>query len=252
MWPAVLTVVCLISNGCATEKSPPVPMDSRTASSQSVTPPIPQGPLSGHKRFVIFPVNFWVYETSAGEVTEKIPEWSEQAQKHLLQALGTEWGSHAGLKAEPFSVDHLTPEQLEQVRDKQALFLAVSHSVGHHIKNTGQAHFPERTFQDYTFGSDLAALAPETDAVIFLSGIDQISTGGRIAKQVVGTILLAALGVIATPGGGLTAGSIGIVELKTGKLLWWNSMARHSQIDTREPAGATALVKELTYELPWP
>lgn len=252
MWLAVPLTGCLFLGGCATEKSTSVSTDPGTSSSQTPAPPIPQGPLAGHKRFTIFPLSFSVYETSAGEVTEKIPEWSEQAQKHLLQAVVTEWGAHADLKADPFSVDHLTPEQLEQVREKQALFLAVSHSVGNHIKNTGQAHFPERTFQDYTFGSDLAALAPEADSVIFLTGVDQISSGGRIAKQVVGTILLAALGVIASPGGGITAGSIGVVEVKTGKLLWWNAMARYSQLDTREPEGAAALVKELTQGLPWP
>ena len=248
----VVMVVFLWNGGCATEQSASVSTDPGTSSSQTPVPPIPQGPLAGHKRFAIFPLSFSVYETSAGEVTEKIPEWSEQAQKHLLQALVTEWGAHGNLKAGPFPVDHLTSEQREQVREKQALFLAVSHSVGNHIQNTGEAHFPERTFQDYTFGSDLAALAPEADAVIFLTGIDQISSGGRIAKQVVGTILLAALGVIASPGGGITAGSIGVVEVKTGKLLWWNGMARYSGIDTREPDGAAAVVKELTQGLPWP
>lgn len=248
----VLMGVILLNGGCATEKSGPVSTDPGTSSRETPAPSILPGPLAGHKRFAIFPLSFSVYETSAGEVTEKIPEWSEQAQKHLLQALVAEWGAHTDLKAETFSVDHLAPEQRDQVRDKQALFLAVSHSVGLHIHSIGPAHFPERRFQDYTFGADLAALAPDADAVIFLTGVDQISSGGRIAKQVVGTILLAALGVIATPGGGITAGSIGVVEVKTGKLLWWNAMARRSQMDTREPEGAAALVKELTQGLPWP
>ncbi len=239
----IVIVLCLLGAGCATNKS--------TVSSTDLAE-IPKGPLATHKKFVIFPLNFSVYETSAGEVTEKMPDWSKQAKRHLRRALLNEIQSHSGLSAEFLQVESLSEKQKDHVRDLQALFVAVGQSVGQHVKGMGDAQFSERSFQDYTLGSDIGELAPQADAIVFLAGLDQISSGGRITRQIATTILLAVLGVVAVPASGVTAGSIGVVDVDTGDLLWLNNLARRGGIDTREMEGASALIKQLTQEFPWP
>lgn len=212
----------------------------------------PKGPLDHLKNIVILPPKFSVYETSVGEVTEKMPEWSERARTHLLQAVQAEMQAHGIKNARVLTVDHLSLEQLSNLQETQALFDVVGQSVWLHVQGNSQSKFPGMAITDYTLGKEIELLSPDADGFIFLSGVDQISTSGRVAKKVVTTLLLAALGVVTVQTGGITAGAIGVVDAHTGTLLWWNGIMQRGGIDTRTPEGAHALMQQLTNGFPWP
>ena len=213
--------------------------------SQEIKQTPPKRSLTEYKHLVIVPLQFKVYETSVGEVTEEMPDWSRQAQTHLLQALKNRFSFHGFSRVSELSVEQFSVEQTEILLEMQALFDVVAPSIQQHVKNYGESHFIGRSISDYTLGDDLAKLQEDADAYVLLHGFDQISSGGRKAKQVVTTLLLAILGVATVPQGGVTTGVLGVVDAKTGAVLWLNSLARRGGYDIRTEEGARALIQHL-------
>ncbi|WP_447968043.1 hypothetical protein [Nitrospira sp. M1] len=244
----IWVVTFLLLGGCASSPTPTPKSSPETDASYGVPYSYAKNVLTAYKNIVILPLQFSVYETSVGEVSEKIPDWSEQAKGHLLKSIKAATHSPELNTVTDLTVEQLSSVQTEMLSETQALFDVVGQSVWQHVQSTGAAHFAGRSIADYTLGADISTLHPDADAYVLFHGLDQVSTGGRIAKKVVTSILLAALGVAVVPAGGLTKGTMGVVDAKTGKLLWLSTLAFQGKYDIRTGEGANAFIKHLTWK----
>jgi len=244
----IWVVTFLLLGGCASSPTTTPKAPSETDAPHAGQYTYAKNVLTAYKNIVILPLQFSVYETSVGEVSEEIPAWSEHASGHLLKSLKIATHSIGLNSVTELAVEQLSSDQTEMLLETQALFDVVRQSIWQHVQSTGPAHFVGRSITDYTLGADISTLQTDADAYVLFHGFDQISTGGRIAKEVATTVLLAALGVVAVPTGGLTTGTMGVVDAKTGNLLWLNTMAFQGKYDIRTAEGAKALVQHLTWK----
>lgn len=207
--------------------------------------------LGAGLRVAVMPPDVKVYQITAGEVRERMDEWSETARTNVLAAINkrlTSGGAHTIRKFDP-SVSAAAREEFE---DAQSLFRAVALSAALHAYPTPAQLQTKTEHFDYSLGPlPTLAQASEADALLFVQGLDHVSTSGRVARNVVVTILAvaatAASGVplfLPSSGGGVTAIWAGLVDAQTGDVLWFNKHATAGAHDLRDPASAEAFVTD--------
>lgn len=99
---------------------------------------------------------------------------------------------------------------------------------------------------DWTLGKDAAALgrAYKADYALFVHFRDSFSSDARVAMNVVTTILFG------QAQGGLQSGFASLVDLRSGKIVWFNEFWRETG-DLREAEAAVDASKVLLAELPF-
>jgi hypothetical protein len=186
-----------------------------------------------------------VKELSVGGVAEKVDEWSNQAKTNINNALNSQIASKHLFDKVDQPTD-LPPEQEAALEEHVALYDV----VGFNAFYFGRAQFDgwkhKKTEFDYTLGNGLKELADKTgaDAALFIVGEDHVSSGGRKAAR----FFAAVLGVYlpASP----TFLSVGLVDLKTGNLLWMNYAVAADTKDLRKPEDVNAMMTELFAQYP--
>ncbi|MDV6329841.1 hypothetical protein [Asticcacaulis sp. 201] len=179
--------------------------------------------------------------TAAGGQEPK-EEWSRDARKHLASALT---GLLTTRKYKVSTVDIQSYEDPEAV---QLLKLneAVSNSITYNI--TPGLIMPTKPTFDWTLGDGIKALMPADGTspsyVMFVDAKGTYSSGGRAAMMVG----MAALGV-AMPMGGQVI-QMTLVDMNTGKVVWYSNVAVPPGIDIREAAGAQVWMNELAKKMP--
>jgi len=105
---------------------------------------------------------------------------------------------------------------------------------------------------DYSLGPEVEKLAKlaNADALLFISGLDHISTGGRQALMFLGILLAGATGVYAGPAGGATSLSVALVDPATGAILWYNIAGSQGGHDLRDTESTADLVKQVFKDFP--
>jgi hypothetical protein len=173
------------------------------------------------------------FELAASGSRVPRPDWSELGRANLLAALRKE------LEARGFAVKAVAPagaEAREELRQVTLLYEAVGGAI---VQATYANAFPWKLDRfEYTVG-DVEALtaAAGVDALVFVHGTANISSGGRVALQVLGAA-----------GSGVDWLVLGIVDRK-GEVLWFGRI--HSTAsDVRDPQAASALVRAATDRLP--
>ena len=132
-----------------------------------------------------------------------------------------------------------------------ALFEAVNSSIIIHTYGQPVHRFPEKIQNfDYTLGPEVRQLSGQTDALLFVRGVDNIATAGRKAVQAGSVILGALVGVQVTPNMGVTAVNLALVDANTGEVLWFNFHASAGDHDLRNPVDTTALVMDILKDFP--
>jgi hypothetical protein len=179
------------------------------------------------KKVVVLPVSISVEEVTAGDVMEEVPEWSEEASRNVFESVSDAIRENAGL--EEVSVPDLSDKTDDVVDEHMALYKLVVNTA----LDTGWEHKIRRF--DYGIGPGLAALQRETgaDAAVLVYGEDYVSTAGRKAKAVAANIPVVNIFSGPAPTLGHSFIHIGIVDLKTGDLLWMNSDFRKGTTSLR-------------------
>lgn len=190
------------------------------------------------KTLVVLPVNIEVVEVSAGGVEEKVPDWSTEASQSVLKALSAVVQKQ-GLKEA--AAPQLAEKFAANVDEHVALYKLVVNTVWrlswkHKIKRF-----------DYSIGPGLRELADKTgaDAAVLVYGREYVSTAGRKARAVVGHIPLINAFTGPAPQLGHSFVHIGVVDLRTGDLLWVNSEFRKGSTNLRDPDDAANMVKTI-------
>jgi len=181
----------------------------------------PEKPLP--RKVLLLPVDIAVHEISAGGVVEKVDTWTEAASGHAndyLHELARSSGAFQ-LVAGP----QLAPDQKAQLDQHVALYEVVAGSAFLARRSPFQVWQQRAREFDYTLGPGLAPLADATgiDAAMVVIGSDYISSAGRRAAMVMGVLLSALSGVLVMPQGGISFISVGVVDMRTGDLLWFGT-----------------------------
>jgi hypothetical protein len=189
---------------------------------------------------LVFRPDVMVGSMTTGGLAQPDADWTESARANLA----------AALKADPRTRGHhilFAPEQTgeaaERLADYQALFGTVAGAIVEH-KYLGSRLPTKRHRFDWTLGPGVAALG-DADYGLFLFTRDDYGTTGRKALQIV------ALGVGLAVQAGVHISYAGLVDLKTGALVWFN-MELAAGGDPRTGEGAAKRVSRILETLPQP
>jgi hypothetical protein len=176
---------------------------------------------------------------TASGLLEPRADWTSSARINIQKAVET------ALTGKSHKLTVLDPSTEMEGREGQILRLngAVSSAIfSYGLYNS----LPSKTGFDWTLGEGTQLLAAKygSDYALFVYGRGSYSSGGRVAMMVGA----AALGVSIPMGGQQAYASL--VELKTGKVVWFNYAVASPTADMRTPAGAEELTASLLKDLP--
>jgi len=177
---------------------------------------------------------------TASGLLEPRADWTASARTNMQAAV------EATLKGKSHQLTVLDPTTAMEGREGQVLRL--NGAVGNSILAYGMfgVGLPSKSGFDWTLGegAQLLAVKYNSDYALFVYGRGSYSSGGRVAMM----IGAAALGVSIPMGGQQAFASL--VELKTGKVVWFNQAVASPNADMRSPEGAQLLTEALLKGLP--
>lgn len=200
-------------------------------------------PPSGAYRLLVLEPDVQVGLLTAGGAVEPRADWSQQARENVLRAITNQQAGRGGetrVAATVGDVGHDPAAVTELIRLHQAVGAAV---IVH--KYFGVQLPTKRNQFDWTLGQTAVQLGQNTgyDYALFLRAQDTFSSGGRVALQMAG-FLACAVGVCVAPGGGQQSAYASLVDLRTGQVVWFNTLAS-TVGDIRTQDGADKLVNTL-------
>lgn len=187
---------------------------------------------------------------TAGGMREPRKEWSDNARKLYPEAAHALLDTmHASQKPDYVVPDNLDPaSRLGQIlRLNQAVALSIAQfAQTDSVLATKKDPITGKSLLDWTLGPGVSELHAATgaDYALFTYIRDSYASGGRAALRVVGALLLG--GDI---GGGAQVGVATLVDLRSGKVVWFNLMARQTG-DLRDAKGTESTMAQILKGLP--
>lgn len=187
-----------------------------------------------------------VGEVSTGGLFEPDREWTEQARRNLGAALAAEKAA-MGLKTveEETALPGADPALVDQYRH---LFRAVADAVMEYQFFPGNRLPTKKRDKglSYALGPGIARIAEGSgaDYALFVTTEDHYASGGRKAAAIAAAVLFGAY--VPT---GQHQGYAGLVDLRTGDLVWINADLEMGG-DPREPDGARKRAGQLLAGFP--
>lgn len=196
-------------------------------------------------RILVFRPDVSVGSQSAGGVVSPNAEWTADARARIGEALVA---AKPGGAAQVVFMPELEGDDAIVLADYRALFRAVSQTVLEHRLFKGNRLPTKKTGFEYTLGPDIARLGAigKGDYGLFVYTNDAFGSTGRKLLQLFAAGV-AGVGVTA----GVHTGYAGLVDLKTGDLVWINADFAMGG-DVRDAEGATKRVQQLLEEMPQP
>ncbi len=196
-------------------------------------------------RILLMPPDIKYYLLTTGGVTEPHREWTEAAQQNFSVAL-QEFTARIG-------TDLVTIDSAMSLGDEEDKYRRLHSAVGMTLQQNhfGMMHLPSKKLPknkwrfDWSLGPGVSEIGAKhsADYLLFVFYRDYQASGGRVAFS----ILAAAVGV--TVGTGYEGGFASLVDLKTGDVVWFNSVAVGSG-EMRDPNGAKTAVERLFKDIP--
>lgn len=213
---------------------------SGVASAQSFAPGFSALPKGA--KVAIMPSDIELFSISAGGVPEPKADWTEAAQRHFKAALLKRKDT---LGVNVVDVSDTAADDLVEVN---AVHAAVARAIAmHHL---GALHLPTKGENlDWSLGDAAALIAKKAtgaDYALFTWIRDGYASAERQAAMA--AIAILTLGR-AIPGGGAQTGYASLVDLNTGRVLWFNRLQRGSG-DLREADKAEETVDVLLKKFP--
>jgi hypothetical protein len=184
---------------------------------------------------------------TASGVEEPRADWTETGLQNVMAALRAE-NARRGVGFIELDYASLTAEEQAEIGQIEKLHRAVAASMMAH-RHVPALRLPTKTsVYDWSLGSEVATLRKANggkgDYVLFVTLHDSFSSAGRVAMQVFVGLLTGY-----APRGGVQVGYASLVDLDTGQIAWFGSVAKGSG-DLREAAGAAKTVAVLLEKLP--
>lgn len=194
--------------------------------------------LPAHAAIVVMPPDVELFSLTAGGVPEPKADWTAAAVQNLQEVLRQR---SAGSGA---SFVTLAPGGGDRLAEVTRLHQAVARAIRQH--HFGNWKLPSKGGRlDWSIGEGAAVIKDLTpaDYALFIYYRDSYATAGRKATAVV----YAALGVGIHLGAQI--GYASLVDLKTGRVLWFNELAKGTG-DLRELEPARKSLADLLNEFP--
>jgi hypothetical protein len=190
-------------------------------------------------RLLVLPADMELYSMSAGGVVEPRADWTDSAQKHFSAALAAE-GKLLGPK-----VSTLSLTEADEFADIVTLHRAVADAISLHHKGGLLELATKGDRLDWSLGDAVQPLRERTgaDYALFTWVRDSYASNERKAAMVA----LALMGAISF--GGEQVGYASLVDLRTGRVVWFNQLDRMSG-DLRAPEPAVETVEALLKGFP--
>lgn len=196
-------------------------------------------------KVVLMPLDVELSLLSAGGLPEVRADWTETANKLLLDAIRTEKQTR-DIQLAVFGDGTTDEAKTDLANQLIKLHGVVGNSILLHQYNPQGALPSKNGAFEWSIGPAAKALKDtyQADYALFVWVRDSYTSGGR---AVVMFLAAAAFGV-ALPGG-QQLGFASLVELETGNVVWFNLLARGNG-DLRNPEGATDTAQNLMAQLP--
>lgn len=221
-----------------TAPAPAPPAASAAPASKQLAPGFSH--LAKAERVLVMPIDVELFSLSAGGVPEPKADWTADASGHMRDALRERFKT-LGLDAQ-LGDEALGDEFAEQV----GLHAAVARSIAlHHAVGGGWSLPTKGGVLDWSFEDSMQGLARKTGARygLFVWVRDSYASAERKAAMV----LMAMVGVGIT--GGIQVGYASLVDLDSGRVLWFNQLARGTG-DLREAKPAAESMNALLTGFP--
>lgn len=223
----MIILVLLTTTGCS--------------STHTLTAPDFSPGSSKHPTVLLMPLDVTMAQITMGGLPEPKGDWTVAAQANVAAALDRQLAS-MGLDIVPYE-NRGTLDRTE--RQLLKLHEAIGDSIlEYDLKGDGP---PSKNGElDYTLGATAQLLRDRygADYALFVFAEDTLSSTGRVLS----TILFAAItGYVRD--GGRTASFASLVDLRTGKIAWFNH-AERSVGDLRDPESAAITVDSLLEGFP--
>src|SRR5215218_4003446 len=210
-------------------------------------------PPQGDYKLLVLRPDVTVGALTTGGMVEPRADWTDQARSNIVAALRAQQASRGGRTEFIERRNELAGVSADELADVERLNYAVAQSIVIH-KYLGD-YLPTKRSKglDWTLGEDAVRLGQKTgyDYALFLHAEDQVASTGRIALGVIG-LAGCFVGFCAPNIGGATQlDYAGLVDLKTGEVVWFNVVRAGSQIpgiafgDLRTPQGGAQMVERL-------
>ena len=195
--------------------------------------------IAGSKLLIV-PPDIELFSQSAGGVLEPKADWTDLAQRHFRSALMAQTVVLAGNAME------LGDKELDELAQLNALHGAVAEAVFVHHMMARPALPTKDNRLDWTLGDAVRPLRERTgaDYALFFWVRDSYATQERKVAMVAMAVLFGAV----IPGG-LQIGYASLVDLRDGRIVWFNNLARMAG-DLREAAPALETVEVLLKSFP--
>jgi hypothetical protein len=230
---ALATVACALGMACAAASAL-----AQAAGSKHLAPGFTE--IAKDAKVVIMPVDVELFSLSAGGVAEPKADWTASAVQHMKAAMASK-ASSLGLNTS--TMDELAADEFaEQV----GLHAAVARSIALHHSFAGMWALPTKDGRlDWSFGDSMKPLQAKTGARygLFVWVRDSYASAERKAAM----IAMALFGVGLA--GGSQVGYASLVDLETGRVQWFNRLARGTG-DLRETASAVESIEALMAGFP--
>lgn len=190
-------------------------------------------------RLLLLPADMELYSMSAGGVVEPRADWTESAQKHFATALKAQRQTLGP------RVTELPAAQADEFHDIVTLHRAVADAITMHHGRSLMGLATKADRLDWSLGEAVRPLRERTgaDYALFTWIRDSYASSERKAAMVA----LALLGAISV--GGEQVGYASLVDLRTGRVVWFNRLDRMSG-DLREAEPAVETVQALLKGFP--
>ena len=216
---AVAVASILVVTGCTTTQQ------TATANFQ---------PPQGSYRLIVMRPDVQVSLLTAGGAFEAREDWTEQARANVLAALQTQQARRGGTAVVATSLADAGADP-RLVTELTRLHEAVGLTIRMH-KYTPALELPtKKGIFDWTLGETAVNYGRQStyDYALFLHAEDSFSSGGRVALQAV-SLLGCVVGVCVVPQGGRQIAFVSLVDLKTGRVVWYNFVLRRRRHSDRE------------------
>ncbi|WP_380787294.1 hypothetical protein [Sphingomonas sp. R86521] len=200
-------------------------------------------PPEGSYRLIVMRPDVSVGLLTAGGVVELREEWATAARGNILRAIEAQQAGRGGTVTIAATRD-VTGSTPAAVADLDRLHQAVGTAIRVH-KYAGMTLPTKRDRFDWTLGDDAVRFGRATgyDYALFLHAEDSFASSGRVAVQALG-VLGCVVGFCVLPHGGRQAAFASLVDLRTGRIVWFNALASGVG-DIRDPPGADRMIARL-------
>ena len=191
-------------------------------------------------RIVLMPTDIELFSISGGGILEPKADWTEAAARHFKAAL-IEKKKKLGVVSVA-----LSEQDADDFAEINTLHAAVARAINLHHFGPGYLTLPTKDGKlDWSLGEAVRPIKQKTgaDYALFSWVRDSYVSGERVAAMIV----LGLLGIVVP--GGTQVGYASLVELGTGRVVWFNRLVR-GRGDLREAAGAAETLDALLEDFP--